>query len=141
MLHQSKEFPRRRTNLGSSRLPEADPMQILHPCAGSVQQYSEQLENPDCHRPGHCPQCQAKKPLTPHGFYKRTLIDRAFNGVIRLRRYLCQACQLTVSLLPEFALPYMRISLTVIALFLIARLLRGQTLPDAAETAPPPMPY
>ena len=115
-------------------------MQILHPFAGSVQQYNAQLDNPDCYRPGHCPQCHTKHPLTAHGFYKRTLIDAAFDGVIRVRRYLCQECQRTVSLLPEFTLPYLRSSLTVIALFLIARLLYGQTL-NAASTAPPPMPY
>ena len=101
-------------------------MQILHPFAGSVQQYTEQLADPDSHRPGHCPQCHSKRPLTAHGFYTRTLIDAAFDGIIRVRRYLCQACQRTVSLLPEFVLPYLRSSLTVIALFLIARLLRGQ---------------
>jgi transposase-like protein len=116
-------------------------MQILHPFAGSVQEYTEQLSNPDCHRPGHCPQCLAKHPLTAHGFYTRTLIDTAFDGIIRVRRYLCRACQRTVSLLPEFALPYLRSAVTVIALFLIARLLRGQTLQSAAETAPPAMPY
>jgi transposase-like protein len=116
-------------------------MQILHPFAGSVQQYTEQLANPDSHRPGHCPQCQAKHPLTAHGFYTRTLIDAAFDGIIRVRRYLCQACQRTVSLLPEFVLPYVRSSLAVIALFLVARLVRGQTLHGAAQTAPPPMPH
>lgn len=116
-------------------------MQILHPFAGSVQQYAEQLANPDAHRPGHCPQCQTKNPLTAHGFYTRTLIDAAYDGLIRVRRYLCQACQRTVSLLPEFVLPYLRNSLAVIALFLIARLFRGQTLQGAAATALPPMPY
>ena len=116
-------------------------MQILHLFAGSVQQYIEQLADPDCYRPGHCPQCQTKHPLTAHGFYTRTLIDIAYDGVIRVRRYLCQACQRTVSLLPEFVLPYLRSSLTVIALFLIARLFRGQTLQSAAASAPPPMPY
>jgi transposase-like protein len=116
-------------------------MQILHPFAGSVQQYAEQLANPDAHRPGHCPQCQTKHPLTAHGFYTRTLIDAAYDGLIRVRRYLCQACQRTVSLLPEFVLPYLRSSLAVIALFLIARLFRGQTLQGAAATALPPMPY
>ena len=116
-------------------------MQILHPFAGSVQQYNEQLSNPDAHRPGHCPQCQTKRPLSAHGFYTRTLIDTAFDGVIRVRRYLCHACQRTVSLLPEFILPYLRSSLMVIALFLIARLLGGQTIEAAASTAPPPMPY
>jgi transposase-like protein len=113
-------------------------MQILHPFAGSVQQYNKQLSNPDAHRPGSCPQCQDKHPLTAHGFYTRTLIDTAFDGVIRVRRYLCHACQRTVSLLPEFVLPYLRSSLTVIALFLIARLLLAQTL---AASAPLPMPY
>jgi transposase-like protein len=116
-------------------------MQILHPFAGSVQQYNEQLSNPDAHRPGHCPQCQTKHPLSAHGFYTRMLIDTAFDGVIRVRRYLCNACQRTVSLLPEFILPYLRSSLTVIALFLVARLLDGQTLEAAARSAPPPMPY
>jgi len=111
-------------------------MQILHPFAGSVQQYTEQLANPDSHRPGHCPQCQTKCPLTAHGFYTRTLIDTVFDGVIRVRRYLCQACQRTVSLLPEFVLPYLRSSLAVIALFLIT-----QTLNTAARTAPPRIPY
>src|SRR6202171_2285787 len=136
-----KELSRRRTNLGSSQLPEADPMQILHPFAGSVQQYTAQLADPDCYRPGHSPQCHTKHPLTAHGFYRRTLIDTAFEGVIRVRRYLCQACLRTVSLLPEFVLPYLRSSLMVIAIFLIARLLHGQTIQGAAAAAPPPMPY
>jgi len=116
-------------------------MQILHRFAGSVQQYIEQLTDPDGYRPAQCPQCHTKHPLTAHGFYTRTIIDTAFDGIIRVRRYLCQACRRTVSLLPEFALPYLRSSLTVIALFLIARLFHGQTLQRAAATAPPPMPY
>jgi transposase-like protein len=116
-------------------------MQILHPFAGSLQQYTERLADPDCYRPGHCPQCHAKQPLTAHGFYTRTLIDAAFDGVIRVRRYLCQACRRTVSLLPEFVLPYLRSSLTAIAMFLIARLLRGQTIEGAAAAAPQSMPY
>ena len=37
-----------------------------------------------------------------HGFNTRTLIDATFGGPIRVRRYLCQACRRTVSLLPEF---------------------------------------
>jgi hypothetical protein len=113
-------------------------MQILHPFTGSVQQYLEQLTDPDQHRPAHCPQCQAKRPLTAHGCYTRTIIDTAFDGLIPVRRYLCQVCRRTVSLLPEFALPYLRSSITVIAVFLIARLLQAQTL---AASLPPSAPY
>ena len=110
-------------------------MQILHPFAGSIQQYAAAISDPDRYRPDHCPQCEAKQPLTGHGFYSRTLVDTAFNGVIRVRRYLCRLCQRTVSLLPEFALPWLRFSLTVISLFLLARLLHGRTLAAAAQTA------
>ena len=113
-------------------------MQILHPFAGSVQQYCEQISDPDRYRPGHCPQCQAKRPLTAHGFYTRTLIDVAYDGILRVRRYLCQSCQRTVSLLPEFVLPYLRSSILFIALFLLARLLHTQTLTAAAKAS---MPY
>jgi hypothetical protein len=110
-------------------------MQILHPFAGSIQQYAEAISDPDLYRPDHCPQCQAKQPLAGHGFYSRTLVDTAFHGVIRVRRYLCRLCQRTVSLLPEFALPWLRFSLTVISLFLVARLLQGCTLAAAAQAA------
>ena len=103
-------------------------MQILHPFAGSIQQYSEEIADPDRYRPDHCPQCEAQHPLTAHGFYRRTLVDASFDGFIRVRRYLCRACKRTVSLLPEFALPYLRFSIPVIALFLVARLLNGLTL-------------
>jgi hypothetical protein len=44
--------------------------------------------------------------------------------------------------LPEFALPYLRFSVAVIALFLTARLLEGRTLVAAALAASQPhMPY
>lgn len=110
-------------------------MQILHPFAGSIQDYEEELADPSRYRPDHCPQCQAAHELTAHGFYRRTLVDQTFDGSIRVRRYLCSSCKRTVSLLPQFVLPYLRFGITVIALFLIARLLRGQTLSAAAVAA------
>lgn len=117
-------------------------MQILHRFVGSIQQYSKEVSDPDRYRPDHCPQCAANRPLTAHGFYSRTLVDVEFDGTIRVRRYLCCCCKRTVSLPPEFALPYLRFGITVIALFLIARLLFGRTLGAAAVVATlPSMPY
>ena len=110
-------------------------MQILHPFAGSIQQYAEEISDPDRHRPNHCPQCQAQHSLTAHGFYSRTLVDVGFDDSIRVRRYLCRSCKRTVSLLPEFALPYLRFSIPVVALFLVARLRQGATLTAAAVAA------
>ena len=130
--------PSRLNNLGSSRSLEADPtMQILHPFAGSVAEYIAQLDNPDQYRPHQCPLCQAKHPLAAHGFYTRTIIDSAFDGWIRVRRYLCESCRRTVSLLPDFALPHLRFSVTVIAAFLVARLVHGKTLRGALRRQRP----
>jgi len=117
-------------------------VQILHPFAGSIQEYEQEIADPSRYRPDRCPQCQAAQVLTAHGFYRRTLVDQAFDGSIRVRRYLCGSCKRTVSLLPQFAFPYLRFGITVIALFLMARLLRGQTLSAAAAAATlPHMPY
>lgn len=110
-------------------------MQIVHPLSAPVQRYLEEVADVDRYRPDHCPQCQAKHPLTGHGFYRRTLVDVAFDGIIRVRRYLCRFCKRTTSLLPDLALPWLRFSVTVIALFLVARLLMGLTLLAAARAA------
>jgi transposase-like protein len=110
-------------------------VQILHPFAGSIHEYAEEIADPSRYRPDHCPQCQAAHALTAHGFYRRTLVDAGFDGSIRVRRYLCHPCRRTVSLLPHFALPYLRFSVTVIALFLMARLRVGHSLVAAATLA------
>jgi Domain of unknown function (DUF6431) len=110
-------------------------MQILHPFAGGIQRYFEEISDAGRHRPDRCPQCEAKQPLTGHGFYRRTLVDLAFDGVIRVRRYLCRACKRTVSLLPDFALPWLRFSITMVSFFLVARLLKNCTLKAAALAA------
>jgi hypothetical protein len=117
-------------------------MQILHQFAGSIQQYLEQISDPDLCRPDHCPLCEAQQALIARGFYSRTLVDLEFDGSIRVRRFLCAICRRTVSLLPEFALPYLRFSISIISLFLVARLIEGRTLNAAAEAASQPdMPY
>lgn len=110
-------------------------MQMLHPCRGSIQQYEQELSDPDRYRPAHCPLCHASDPLRAHGFYCRTLVDVNYDGSIRVRRYLCLLCRRTVSLLPEFVLPYLRFTVQVIGLFLVSRLLYRRTLPRAAEAA------
>jgi hypothetical protein len=116
-------------------------MQILYPFAGSIQQYNQQHSDPG-HRPCSCAMCGAKRPLRAHGFYWRSVVDAGFSGVIRVRRYLCLACRRTVSLLPEFVLPYVRFGIAVIGLFLKTRLLDCRTLKSAAVAAGDPgMPY
>lgn len=109
---------------------------MLYPFRGSIQQYRERVELPeegDRCRPVKCPQCESKRPLVSHGFYARTVEDQAEGFIIRVRRYLCVVCRRTVSLLPEFVLPYIRFTIVTIGLFLAARLLERRTLKAAAE--------
>jgi hypothetical protein len=110
-------------------------MQIVHPFAGSIQQYNKQLADPNRHRPCSCMLCGSKRPLRAHGFYGRTVHELGFDGVIRVRRYLCRSCRRTVSLLPEFVLPYLRCAIEVIGLFLKVRLLDRRTLKQSALAA------
>ncbi|SRR6266566_2061209 len=116
-------------------------MQILR-LTRSIKQYLEEVSDPNRYRPDVSPQCQARCPLLAHGFYSRTLVDVAFDGTIPVRRYLCRFCKQTVSLLPNFALPYLRFGLSLIRLFLVARLLKGQSLRKTAGAAgQPDIPY
>lgn len=112
-------------------------MQMLHPRTGSVQDYRAHLDGDlELTRPRQCPQCPSKKPLTGHGFYQRTIEDANFDGVIRIRRYRCKACKCTTSMLPGFALPWLRSSIARIAVFLVARLLLGHPLAQSLPGAP-----
>ena len=109
---------------------------MLHPFGGSIQQYIEECsEESYRYRPSSCPQCDSVQRLAPHGFYSRTVVDVDLEWVIRVRRYLCRACRRTVSLLPEFVLPYLRFSTRLIGMFLKARLSGKQTLKAAAQAA------
>jgi len=110
-------------------------MQMLHPHRGSIQDYLQEPHDPARGRPQRCPLCSAAHPLRAHGFYSRTLVDVSYDGSILVRRYLCLLCKRTVSLLPEFVLPYLRFSIPVIGWFLVARLLDKCTLREAAGMA------
>ena len=64
------------------------------------------------------------------------IVNEAFDGVIRIRRYLCDVCLRTVSLLPQWALPFMRFGIAEIAKTLKARLQESRVWKVAAPKAP-----
>jgi Domain of unknown function (DUF6431) len=100
-------------------------MQMLYPVDVPIQQYIKRVQEAEevercC--PAACPQCEAKERMKAHGFYSRTIADDDFDGEIRILRYLCGACRRTVSLLPGWALPYLRFSVARIGTIVAARL-------------------
>lgn len=120
-------------------------MQMLHPFFVTIQEYVQDILSRSAasrYRWQRCPMCQKRCPLRAHGFYYRTLVEVEFDKEIPVRRYLCLMCGRTVSLLPQFALPYLRFGIAIVHLFLVARLLEGRTLREAAGAAlQPGMPY
>jgi hypothetical protein len=113
-------------------------VQILHRTVSSIQEYLcdiKQASAADRYRPDQCPLCRARACFLAHGFYYRTVVDVEFDGSIAIRRYLCRLCRRTVSLLPDFILPYLRHSIVIIALFLVSRLLTVRSLREAAQAA------
>jgi Domain of unknown function (DUF6431) len=110
-------------------------MQILYPFVGTIQQYNEQCEASNPKPLCSCALCGTKRHLRAHGFYRRWVGSPDFDGMIRVRRYLCLACRRTISLLPEFVLPYVRSTIMVLGLFFRARLLEHKTLKQSAIAA------
>ena len=104
-------------------------MQILHRTLGSIQQYLRDIKESSAagrYRPDRCSLCRARACFLAHGFYYRTLVHVEFDQSIPVRRYLCRLCRRTVSLLPDFVLPYLRHSIVIIGLFLVSRLLAAR---------------
>jgi len=60
-----------------------------------------------------CPQCKADY-LKKHGYYDRYLITVGFEGEIKIRRFYCNTCHRTISLLPSFCHPKRTYSILVI---------------------------
>lgn len=120
-------------------------MQILQRTLGSIQQYLRDIKESataDRFRPDRCPLCRARACFLAHGFYYRTLVHVEFDDSIPIRRYLCRLCRRTVSLLPDFILPYLRHSIVIISLFLVSHLLATRNLREAAQASfQPGMPY
>jgi hypothetical protein len=56
-----------------------------------------------------------------HGYYWRQPTDGRRSYRIRIKRWLCQACRRTVSILPSFLLRFRHYLLTVICAVLVAR--------------------
>ena len=113
-------------------------MQMLYPVQVPIQHYIKRVhegEEVDRCCPAECPQCEAKDRMKAHGFYSRTIVDDDFDGVIRILRYLCGACRRTVSLLPGWALPYLRYSVPWIGKIVTARLMAKAAWRAAAPGA------
>ena len=89
------------------------PVQITFETSYSPREYAD--AGPDFPFPtlGLCPSCKQGKPHR-HGFYWRFCLDGYRCLRIKIRRYYCRRCGITISLLPGFCVPRFQYTLDVI---------------------------
>lgn len=64
--------------------------------------------------PRQCPICKRQYSLKKHGGYERNVISPHYSCYIYIHRYYCSHCGHTISLLPNFCIPYYQYVLSVI---------------------------
>ena len=83
-------------------------MQLISPCLVDAVDYVAEQAHRRVKRPSHCPQCKHHNTLRAIGFYNRSVTESRTGKIvaIKVRRFLCEHCHKTLSLLPSFAQPY-----------------------------------
>ena len=83
-------------------------MQVIISFHGSPEEYARVGAHRKVARPEVCPICVKSGVMRAHGYYSRSVSGpgRRRLLLIWIRRFLCLACRLTTSMLPDFAQPY-----------------------------------
>lgn len=83
-------------------------MQMISPSLVDAVDYVAAQAHRRVKRPPECPQCKQHGALRAIGFYSRSVTESRSGKIvaIKVRRFLCEHCHKTLSLLPSFAQPY-----------------------------------
>jgi hypothetical protein len=72
-------------------------------------------------RPVACPRCHAPDVLIGHGFYQRKALEPTQTYAVRVKRWYCNACHGTTSLLPSFLFSFRHYLVITIQRVVVAR--------------------
>jgi hypothetical protein len=72
-------------------------------------------------RPETCPHCHALDVLIGHGFYQRKALEPTQTYAVRVKRWYCNACHVTTSLLPSFLFSFRHYLVVTIQQVVVAR--------------------
>lgn len=89
-------------------------MIIIYEANLSVEEYARLGMNNNFPELDRCPRCHGVVKLLRHGFYRRYAIEEEKQYHIPICRLKCPSCRKTVSLLPDFLLPYFQNTLNTI---------------------------
>ena len=80
------------------------------------EQYAEQDYHKQVPPPENCPNCERAHVLAALAYYQRYITTAsALVLLIRVRRFLCRHCRVSVSCLPQFAQPYRPVNTPTVA--------------------------
>jgi hypothetical protein len=87
----------------------------------SVQAYVEGFHQQVFPRPDACPQCHTLDVLIGHGFYQRKALEPTQTYAVRVKRWYCNACHGTTSLLPSFLFSFRHYLVVTLQRVVVAR--------------------
>jgi hypothetical protein len=88
------------------RLGYLEFVQTIYPTTLTPRQYLEQQAEKQVKRPENCANCCGANCLEALGYYDRYISHLLEYLRIRVRRFLCLCCRVSISYLPDFAQPY-----------------------------------
>lgn len=91
-------------------------MQTIYPTSLTPEQYAAAQYHTQVKRPEKCPNCHRAHTLEALTYYRRYITTATTRVLlIRVRRFLCRLCRVSVSCLPAFAQPYRPVNTPTIA--------------------------
>jgi hypothetical protein len=96
-------------------------MVIVTDFGADVQSYLVHFDELVFPRPAVCPHCRVSDTLIGHGFYARQPTDGQHDYQIQIKRWCCNSCHRTTSLLPSFLLRFRHYLLSIIQSVVVAR--------------------
>jgi hypothetical protein len=102
-------------------------MILLHNFKIDLLSYSQKAKNNEFPVLTQCPSCNKHHCLKKHGFYLRYAINAPLTEKIPICRYKCYSCQITISILPSFLIPYFQHSVLFVASTIYHKLLKKKS--------------
>jgi hypothetical protein len=103
-------------------------MIVLHNFNIDIHAYCKRATSNKFPKLTQCPSCKKKYNIKRHGFYKRYAIQNEITEKIAICRYKCFSCQITISILPFFLIPYFQHTSLIIVKAIYSKLIKKKSL-------------
>jgi hypothetical protein len=103
----------------------------------TVQAYVEGFRHLIFPRPAACPHCHALDGMIGHGFYQRKALEPTQTYAVWVKRWYCNACHSTTSLLPSFLFSFRHYLVVTLQQVVVARFEGESSWAQVAQVCAP----